>query len=197
MAIQDQKTKSQNNYQINILKTTDKLIYLTLAKGFPGERLLGISDSTIFKEINKPHLDLYEQRKDAKNLFYMNSNEKGLAQEWSLVMFVHNDCSYKLYHKILLDEVKKGNIHPRDVGLIYDNMFRTQRNDYPSYCGAVNFKGVYRLNLFTDYSNFKDINQTNKMREELFIVSTYVDDKKRDYEFDHDFKLFSGFWWCR
>ncbi len=197
MAIQDQKTKSQNNYQINILKTTDKLIYLTLAKGFPGERLLGISDSTIFKEINKPHLDLYEQRKDAKNLFYMNSNEKGLAQEWSLVMFVHNDCSYKLYHKILLDEVKKGNIHPRDVGLIYDNMFRTQRNDYPSYCGAVNFKGVYRLNLFTDYSNFKDINQTNKMREELFIVSNYVDDKKRDYEFDHDFKLFSGFWWCR
>lgn len=197
MAIQDQKMKSQNNYQNNILKTTDKLRNLTLKKGFPGERLLGISDSTIFKEINKPYLNLYEQRKNDESLFYMNSDEKILAQEWSLVMLVHNDCSYKLYHKILLDEVKKGNIHPRDVGLIYDNMFRNYRNDYPSYCGAVNFKGAYRLNIFTDYSNFKDINQTNQMREELYIVSTYVDDKKRDYEFDYGFKLFSGFWWSR
>lgn len=61
----------------------------------------------------------------------------------------------------------------------------------------MNFKGVYRLNLFTNYSNFKNIEQTNKMRKELHIVSTYVDDKKREYEFDYDFKLFTGFWSCR
>lgn len=197
MAIQDQKMKSRDDYEIIVLKTTDKLRELTIKKGFPGERLLGVSDSRIFKEINKPHLDLYEQRKNDKNLFYMSSDENILAQHWPLVMLVHNDCSYKLYHKLLLAEIKKGNIHPRDVGLVYDNVFRTHRNDYPSYCGVINFKGVYRLNMFTDYTNYKDIEQTNKMREELYIVSTEVDEKKREYEFDYDFKLFTGFWWCR
>lgn len=197
MAISDQQLKSNKNYDDYVLKTTDKLIDFTKSKGFPGEKLIGVSDSTIFKEINKPHLDLYEQRKKDPNLFYMLSDEHILAQHWPIIMLVHNDCAYKLYHKTLLDEIKKGNIHPRDVGLIYDNMFRYIKSGNSSYCGIINYKGVYRLNMFTNYSKFKDVEQTNKMRASLYIVSTNVDEKKIDYEFDYGFRFFTGFWNCR
>ena len=46
---------------------------MTAKKGFPGDRLIGISDSTIFKEIGKPYLDLYPQRKTYKKLWYRSS----------------------------------------------------------------------------------------------------------------------------
>jgi hypothetical protein len=35
------------------------------------------------------------------------------------------------------------------------------------------------------------------MRERLFIVSTFVDDKKKEYEIKYGFKMFSGYWNCR
>ena len=48
--------------------------------------------------------------------------------------------------------------------------------------------------LHKKYNNKK---QTNAMRIALNIVSLEVDDKKREFEVDYGFKLFTGFWFCR
>lgn len=197
-AIQDQKDKRLKwfKYMNLVYKTSNRMMDLTQKKGFPGDKIIGLGDSLIFKEINKPWLDLYQQRKHDSRLFYMNTNDKGLsATEYSLVIMVHNPCSYFLYKNILIKEMIKGNIHPRDIGLIYDNTYRF-RGYFPYYCN-VKLKGVYRLNLFTDYSTHNDIEETNAMRKKLYIVSTHVDDQKKEYEIEYGFKLFSGFWNCR
>lgn len=202
MAIKDQQNKHEKvkinmaKYNDVLLPFTDRLIDSIIKKGFPGDRLLGIGDSTIFREIGKPHLDLYEQRKKDKRLFYMNLDEKILSQEWPQVIFVHNNCSYFLYESIFLNEIKKGNIHPRDVGLIYDNVIR-YKGSLPSYCDGVKIKGAYLLNIFTNYTKYNNKKQTNAMRIALNIVPLEVDDKKREFEVDYGFKLFTGFWFCR
>ena len=195
-AIKDQQHKLKKNYSALVRQTTDRLMDSVVKRGFPGDRIIGIGDSTIFKEINKPWLDLYEQRKKDKGLFYMTSDEHILSQHYPQVMLVHNSCSYHLYKNILLDEMKKGNIHPRDIALIYDNMYR-YKGEFAHYCDKVALKGAYRLNLFTDYSKLNNIAETNEMRKKLYIVSTDVDEKKREYEMKYGFKLFSGFWGCR
>jgi len=196
-AIKDQQDKNlRNKYNSQILKVTDRLIDSIRKKGFPGDRIIGIADSTIFKEIGKSHLDLYEQRKKHKGLWYMTADEDILSQQWPLILLVHNPCSFHLYKDILINEMKKGNIHPREIGLIYDNMYRF-KGEFASYCNNVSLKGVYRLNMFTEYENYNDIKQTDKMREELFIVPVAVDERKRDYESQYGFRLFSGFWGCR
>jgi len=169
----------------------------TIEKGFPGDKILGLADSLIFKEVNKSWLDLYEQRKNHKELFYMTSDDKSISSiQYPIVMLVHNGCSFYLYEKILLDELKKGNIHPREVGLLYDNQYRYM-NYFPKYCKNIVLKGVYKLNLFTEYEDVINIEETNLMRNKLYIVSTYVDDKKKEYESKYGFKIFSGFWNCR
>nr|WP_315146733.1 hypothetical protein [uncultured Flavobacterium sp.] len=202
MAIKDQQNKHEK-YKINMSKYNDVLLPFTnrlidsiVKKGFPGDRLLGVGDSTIFKEIGKPYLDLYEQRKKDKRLFYMNSDEKILSQHWPQIIFVHNNCSYFLYESIFLNEIKKGNIHPRDVGLIYDNVIR-YKSQLPNYCDGVKIKGAYLLNIFTDYTNYSNKKQTNAMRNALNIVPIEVDAMKREYEVKYGFKLFTGFWFCR
>jgi hypothetical protein len=139
---------------------------------------------------------MYEQRKRHPDLWYMTSDEQILSQQWAQIMLVHNNCSYKLYKTILLEEMKKGNIHPRDIALIYDNMYRS-RGKFASYCENVYLNGVYRLNIFTEYSAFNNRKETNDMRKSLNIVSLDIDEKKRQFEVKYGFKLFSGFWSCR
>lgn len=196
MAIADQKSKSSKDYATLISKTTNKLEYLIREKGFPGDRIIGIADSTVFSEMGKPHLDLYEQRKTDLNLFYMTADEHILSPNWPQIMLVHNPCSYHLYKETLLAEMKKGNIHPRDIGLIHDNMYRF-KDYFPGYCSGVSLKGVYRLNMFTDYSRLNNVKETNEMRKKLYIVSIEIDEKKREFEQKYGFRLFSGFWGCR
>lgn len=196
MAIADQKAKTGNDYSSQVLRSTNKLEYLIRQKGFPGDRIIGIADSTIFKETGKPQLDLYEQRKNDPNLFFMTSDEHILSPNWPQIMLVHNPCSYHLYKDLFLSEIKKGNIHPRDVALIHDNSFRF-KNNLPGYCSGISFKGVYRLNMFTDYSRLTNREETNHMRKKLHIVSLAVDEKKQEFEQKYGFMLFSGFWGCR
>lgn len=196
MAIADQRNKTSGNYEQLALKTTTKLDYLARQKGFPGDKIIGIADSTLFAETGAPQLDLYAQRKTDKGLFYMTSDEHILSANWPQVMLVHNACSYQLYRDMLFSEMKRGNIHPRDIGLIHDNAYRFKQN-MPGHCDGASLKGVYRLNMFTDYSGYSNRAETNNMRRALYIVPLEVDERKQEFEHKYGFRLFSGFWSCR
>lgn len=196
LAIIDQKEKRKKNYDSLIHNSTNKIIEITLKKGFPGEKTIGISDSLVFSEINTKNLDLFERIKNNPELSYMTSDEKSLSIKWPLILFIHNGCSYNLYENVFLNQIENGNMHPRDVALLYDNQYRYV-NYFPNYCQNIKLNGVYRLNLFTDYINNTNIEETNLMRKKLHIVSTFVDEKKKEYETKYGFKMFTGFWNCR
>lgn len=196
LAIKDQLDKRKPKYIDTVYKTTQKLQEYIKNKGFPGDRLIGIADSTIFQEIGKSYLDLYPQRKRHKELFYMGSDEEILSPKYPQIILIHNPCSFYLMKETLLNEIKKGNIHPRDVALIHDNAYRYR--DFPYYCDKIKLKGTYLLNPASlEYLKNINLDEVNAMRKKMFIVSTMVDDKKKEYEIKYGFKLFSGFWDCR
>lgn len=196
LSIEDQKSKSFKNYDSIVFTTTNQLFDSIKKYGFPGEKYLGISDSTIFAEINKPELDLKNLVKNEKNLWYMIPNEGILAQENPIILLVHNACSFKLYENLLLEEIKRGNIHPRDVALIHDNFYRFI-NYFPSYCDT-SFDHIYYLNnLYVEYPNNLNLEEVDRNRIKLNIVPMIVDEKKKEFEERYKFKLFSGFWNCR
>ena len=195
LAIKDQINKheksSQFNYWKQVKRITDHIKNLTSEKGFPGDRLIGISDSTIFKEIGKPHLDLYPQRKTYKKLWYMSSEEKNLVAKHPLIIYLHNPCSFNYYKNLFIEEIKKGNIHPRDVALIHDHIY-AYRSGMRNGCG--NPKTVFLINNFATYPKSVSEEETNRLRKKFFIVSTTIDRKKMEYQNKFGFKLFSGVW---
>ncbi|WP_459212008.1 hypothetical protein [Aquimarina rhabdastrellae] len=199
LAIKDQlnkhKSKNQSKYRDQVYNITERIKDSVIKRGFPGDRVIGISDSTIFKEIGKPHLDLYDQRKKYKKLSYMVSGEKYLNAKHPIVIFIHNPCSYFLYKDMFIEEIKKGNMHPREVAILHDNIYGYYGN-IPS-CKGMKKNAAYFVHPFISYSKKMDKVVAEKMREELFIVPMIVDAKKKLYEKEHGFKLFSGFWGCR
>lgn len=197
IAIKDQlEKKSKTYFNIEIKKATDNLFEIIQKKGFPGEKIIGLSDSLIFKEIGKPELDLSNQISNNINLQHMTSEEEYLASKYPIILLLHNPCSFKLYANKLKEEIKKGNLHPRDFGLIYDNIIRFDKR-LPNYCDNIKIDTPFLLNRFSNYDEFTDILAINKLRSEYCIVSLELDKVKIEYEDAHGFKLFSGFWNCR
>ncbi len=160
-------------------------------RGFPGDRVIGISDSTIFKEINKPHLDLYRQVKKHEDLWYMKSNEKSMSESAAIVLFINNPCSYFMYKDMLKSEMLKGNIHPRDIAMFYDMLFGYNRER--PYCSGFKDYQAYYIDQYATYPKKMNMKLVSKMRKELYLVPKYVDDKKKIYEQKHQFKIFSGY----
>ncbi len=199
MAIRDQtnkhEKKSHASYIRKVSQITERIKDSIKKRGFPGDRTIGISDSTIFKEIKKSQLDLYNQRKYNKELWHMTSDEKELNAKYTVIIYLHNPCSYDIYKKILYKEMLKGNIHPRDIALLHDHPY-SYRKSLRSGCGNKDNQ-AYLINKYANYPKEANLTKTNEMRKELFIVPTYVDDKKREHEKEYGFNLFSGFWSCR
>ena len=201
LTIKDQQNKHQfikqkDRYYESVQSLCNRIIDSTKVKGFPGDRLVGISDSLIFKEINKPWLDLYEQRKIDSRLFYLTSDENTFSSFFVDIILLHNPCSYDLYEDVFLKEIEKGNLHPRQVGMFYDNYYRFI-NSMPSHCKEIGRKNMFYLNRFTDYSKWINIKETDELRKRFYITSIELDNIKKEYQLKYGFKLFSGFWSCR
>ena len=201
LTIKDQQNKHQfikqnDKYYETVYMLSQKIIDSVKIKGFPSDRLIGISDSLIFKEINKPWLDLYEQRKNDSRLFYLTSDENTISGFFVDIIMLHNPCSYDLYEDVFLKEIEKGNLHPRQVGMFFDNYYRFI-NSLPGYCKQINREKMFYLNKFTDYSKWTNIKETDELRKKFCITSVELDNIKMEYQLKHGFKLFSGFWSCR
>lgn len=203
LALQDQVDKllPRVDYNRAIEKNIKKLEQLILIKGFPSNKLIGIEDRTIFKEMGMPNLDFNirkEQAKFAKARHY-DAENKLLGSKYTLVFLVHHHCALVKIGNILIEEMSKGNIHPREIGLLYDNMYRFDLKKYPNkYCtaeGALN--GVYKLNPFLNYSNISySEEEINQKRKELHIVPLDVDVAKMKFQKREGCILFWGFWNC-
>lgn len=201
--IQDQLDKRKDNYRKIIRVTLRNLRDIIDRKGFPGDKIIGISDSTIFAEIGKPQLDLkYRAKKYGEKLWYVETRDKILSASQGFVLLVHYACPYGKLKSLLWEEMEKGNLHPRDIGMLYDNIYRYTDNlaTMPDYCDWPDYT-YFRLNLFatSDYPELskETISETNALRKSFFIVPLAVDKEKEEFEEKYGFVLFSGFWECR
>jgi hypothetical protein len=199
LAVDDQNDKDLPNMQYDIMleKNLYKLIKKIESNGFPSRKTIGIDDSTIFKEVGNANLDISVKKLKYKNLSYMRTSDECLSSDFALIFLVHHPCSYSKIEHILLAEIKKGNIHPREVGLVYDNLFRFKDSRSQICPMMMNKNSVYRLNAFTNYKplNYSE-NQIDSLRRQLNIVPLKIDKIKKEFETTKKFKLFWGFWDC-
>ncbi len=172
------------------------------SSGFPGQKIIGIPDKHIFEEIGKSSLDFgfmlskykNKSQENAKRLQYCNIDESSLNMNLPLYFLVHNYCSFYIMKENLKRAVKTGELYPRVVGTLYDNIYR-QPNSYKEMCGKQNPKnGLFYLNPFTDYNKFKCSDEkANKMRKKWHVVELIVDRKKIEYQNKYGFKVIWDF----
>jgi hypothetical protein len=184
IGLKDQIEKDRKDYERVIRKTVASLKDSIVKKGFPGERLIGIADSIVFRDAGRWERD--QRFRVINKRRWLESDDDILSQNWPFIIMYHNRCSYTELKDLLMKEMIKGNIHPRDIGTIYDNS---------KSCGKENLKGAYRLDPFTSETAYGTISNKliNEMRKELYIVPLEVDNIKKAYEKWYSFRLFTGF----
>lgn len=197
IAINDQVNKyyPQKKYFPILEKDIIVLRDSILKKGFPSDRILGIQDSTIFRETkNLKYLDITQRvKKIKKAVCYTEIVETEFASAIILPMLLHINCVTKLISKEeLLSQVKMGNIHPREIGFFNDFSFM-YRDKMPSCCEGYKFEGFY-FNSFGYASKPIDSKKANLLREKIHMCSFEVDEIKKEYEKKYGFILFSGMW---
>jgi hypothetical protein len=103
---------------------------------------------------------------------------------------------------IMLEEIAKGNFHPREFGFVYDRQCEDALEIWnPVYANCpqlLNEDGVFRIGNILSFGKFEEFpqNKVNALRTKYHIAPLEVDQMKRSLEKDHGFKLFWGYWDC-
>ncbi|OYQ52203.1 hypothetical protein [Flavobacterium aurantiibacter] len=193
LAINDQVDKYKKGYEKRIDIVFQRLINVIKSKGFPSEKLLGITDTAIFAERSLKKLDINARARKYKVAKYFFYGKNRLHFDVSMPILLHHKCSSALYYDVFLKEIKLGNMHPQDLAFISD--FNSQFLDkLPSYCDNLKFEGLYSFSPVTgDLTNRKDIERANKLRKKLYMIPYDVVLKKREFVEKYNFVLNFGF----
>jgi hypothetical protein len=198
--IEDQVKKNHSDFKYSSfqMKLRDQIQADTRERGFPGAKHLGIDNSSVFEEaIGKKEFDL-DQRKREKygdNLNHLILQDSSLSSYPIILIFIHDHCIIGEWEweSFLKDAMRKGEIHPREIALIYDNQFGSQclKDDEPDY-------PYFKLHLFVNYRILtKRTNaEINEFRSAWHLVPLEVDEAKKRYEENLGFSLTWGFWGC-
>lgn len=197
LAIKDQYFKvtlNESEYEREKEKLYKILIKNINERGFPGENKLGIASSTIFSELGIKRNDFDDRKKKfSANLDHFTSGEELISQKMAILFLIHNLCSYNDLETIWMKEIGNGNIHPREVALFYDNMYRAK-----NLCKIKKSDVPYKINLFVNYDEYTNkTKEINLKRNELFINSIEIDEIKHKYQKEFGFRFTYGFWGCR
>jgi hypothetical protein len=201
MFIADQKDKHKNDYERIKFDKMGELLKLINSKGFPGAKIIGIDDNKMFSEIGKPEFEadsiFKKYGKDLKHLPYLSLDEETLSTKFIMVILFHNKCSYSELEKSIDNLIARGEVHPREIGIIYDNMFINNRNVKFQCKRPDQDSVVLRLNPFGNYAPVNNIQEkVDSLRKSWHIVPLSVDMAKKYYEKEFGFKLSFGFWGC-
>ena len=110
------------------------------------------------------------------------------------------DTVYKQLQTIWLQEIRKGNLHPREMAVLHDNMHLIQNTSIEELFGNRR-KGIGVGEIFgldAEYSSltYDNLFKINEFRKKYNIVPVEVDAKKKEYEKEYGFKLFWGAYQC-
>jgi len=175
------------------------------------ERVSKHKDKDILCDENMPDFFLIgndtiqiEKEDNIIQCFNVDENILGI----SLIMYglIHygisnasNDTIYNQLQTIWLQEVRKGNLHPREMALLHDNIHRIIIRESSDEFFESSQRGVGEVfGIETDFIHltYDESFDVNEFRAKYNIVSLAIDAKKKEYEKKYGFKLFWGFWKC-
>ena len=134
--------------------------------------------------------------------YYFKTDDDILSNRFIMVLLHHRGCSYSELKDMMLEEITKGNFHPREFGFVYDRqceaameIWNPMRENCPQ---LIKEDGVFRIGNILSFSEFEKTphDKVNALRTKYNIVPLEVDNMKKRLEKDYGFKLFWGFWDC-
>ena len=181
------------------------------------ERVLKHKDKDILCYENMPDFFVFGEdtvwfEKDSNSTMCFDVDETILGVSLIMVCLIHygqlytsNDTIYNRLFPIWLQEIEKGNLHPRQMAIFHDNMHRMYVKDEDLTSNTILFEWLQRgvgevFGIETQQIHlifYDESFNINEFREKHNIVSLEVDAKKKEYEEKQDFKLFWGFSRCQ
>ena len=186
MAAKDQTEKRFPTEQYVPILTKNVRYIEELIKhvGFPGDKLIGISQQDVLKELGHPGMDIVDY--PWGNQF--TDDDSSLGQCYIIPLLQHRVCTYLLFHPYWERLISSGQVHPRDVALLHDWMLlhwlqtkKQQKERYIAYgCPPDGISdGCYSVNYWYDEASNKcDPRMTDSLRANLYIVPLAVDSAK-------------------
>lgn len=165
------------------LEQTAAYLRVVMSKyGYPGEKLIGLTQADIMEELGHKGKDLryYKWGRTMEDWEYV-------AQMYVTPIFIHMLCPFYKYTNYWDNCIMKGEIHPRDVAMFHDAIFgRYFSSDVKASmqrgvmygCGVYERPAVcYRMNLLTNQSVPATYGRraTDSARSAMFISKMAVD----------------------
>jgi hypothetical protein len=122
----DYKIRYDTSYQA----TFKKLLSLINEYGIPSDKLLGVDQNDLLKELSIPNADLSDYLSYYRNDYNVNNSQYFLEENWIastllIPIMWHGNCSYSKMRQFFSKGLKNGTIHPRDIAIIKDEDFRS------------------------------------------------------------------------
>lgn len=195
LADQQEKGLPEGQYGPAIARRIMNLKALVAIVGFPGDKLIGISQPDMMKELGEKGQD-YPGGMSSPDVY------DGLSEQHLFPLLIHYPCSYEVFEKHWLNFIKKGQIHPGDVALLYDNRWlklnQWHKAQYTEFlCGYTIPEGGYRKLRTAPYPVTLNRRTVDSMRVALYLNTTAVDSAKAAFGQVHGLKTEFGFWDCR
>ncbi|MEZ4908096.1 MAG: hypothetical protein R2771_10780 [Saprospiraceae bacterium] len=190
--LDDQKYKTITDYETYHLHKLGILKQEIFKYGFPGDKTIGIDCEDIFAEIGKPELDLnFKKKLNNEYEHVVKFNRDKIFQTNINPFLYHNPNSFCELEDIFLESLKKGEIHPRLIGVFYDNMFCSRKKTFIEYKNYNINEGLFMLNPYCRYDLiYFDRKRINKIREKWFVPPIEVDESMKEYEKKYGFVCF-------
>lgn len=199
MGIQDQLNKRKENYYVFKCEDMKALRINILNKGFPGSKFLGIDCTTIFSEIGRPEDDYNSKKLEYSDILgYNKPDSSSLSSTFAMIVLIHNQCAYIELEQLFYKAVLAGEMHPREVGVLYDNMFQKANDVYKYPCNYPNpYEGMFVLNNLFRHEKYQLTDEKiNALRRKWFVCDIEVDKAKARYARKFGFRDKYGFFYC-
>lgn len=124
-------TQNRRRYAPHIKETIDQIKQIVFTKGFPYDKMIGIYQKDIIRELKLGTIDLYEYYNKYRHtnefsihIGQFDLDEGQFASGYFNVLMHHYDQAFYLFDTIFYKkQIALGNIHPKDVARIHDFQF--------------------------------------------------------------------------
>lgn len=195
----ESQTSREKRYGADYKTTWKSVLQLIRDKGFPSDRLLGIDQNSLIRELRLKTPDLidYYQAFKAGNATYLDKgqfvlDDYSFSSTLILYIWIHGnilkDNPYYFFDtSFYKHQIALGNIHPKDIAMINDGAYgyRDQQIDSTGVYFGVGLRASHTPN-----SLFMPDSMLNRCRAMLFIAP--VEQDRAKWKFMEQHQMFYG-----
>ncbi|MDI9319946.1 MAG: hypothetical protein QM530_05655 [Phycisphaerales bacterium] len=207
--IKENNQEFEMRYKPALNRIMNKINEIITSNGVPLDRIIGISQKDLMKElkVNFPDLmDLYLINKN-KSISTINRNQLIIQEEllYSSFFFpiiIHYQNLFRKYDStLLIKQIGLGNIHPKDVAFLNDNFFQYNWGGHNSEKKLLSNTCYYSVgmsyNKLKANSLFVADSIINKCRTKLYIAPIEQDRAKWVFMIENKMNFGWGYNGCR